>query len=489
MPISFNQIPANLRVPGFYAEIDNSRAFTGLNRFRTRLLLLGQKLTAGTAAAGVPVLVSSDRDAQNLFGVGSNLSHIIEVVRRNSRFLEVWALPFDDLNAGVQATGTYTIAGTATESATLSLYVGGRLVQVLVTSGMTANQVAAAINTAINANSTLPATSTVSSAVVTVTARHKGEIGNEIVLTLNAQNERTPAGITVTPAGMSGGSGNPDITTGFANLPDEIWDYWVTPYTDTANLGRLKTELDSRWGPMRMLEGHVFGARLDTLSNLSTFGNTLNNEHLTIIGVDGSRNPGYEWAAALATQVGVAATADPSRPYHALTLYGIIAPPVEKRFTKSERNILLFDGISTFDIHQDGTVETERIITTYQTSAIGVPEVSSLDAETMFTLAYLRQDARAFVTNTYIRPRLKLANDGTRSTLNQSVITPSEVTAGLIGRASLWEQAGLIEDLEQFKADLVVERDPGDVNRLNALLPPNLTNQLRIVAAKIQYLL
>ena len=46
---------------------------------------------------------------------------------------------------------------------------------------------------------------------------------------------------------------------------------------------------------------------------------------------------------------------------------------------------------------------------------------------------------------------------------------------------------GLVEDLTNFKAYLMVERDPDNPNRLNVLYPPDLINQLRIFAVLAQF--
>jgi phage tail sheath gpL-like len=35
----------------------------------------------------------------------------------------------------------------------------------------------------------------------------------------------------------------------------------------------------------------------------------------------------------------------------------------------------------------------------------------------------------------------------------------------------------------------VVERSDSDLNRLNALIPPDLVNQFRVLAAQVQYIL
>ena len=46
-----------------------------------------------------------------------------------------------------------------------------------------------------------------------------------------------------------------------------------------------------------------------------------------------------------------------------------------------------------------------------------------------------------------------------------------------------------MEGLEAFKESLVVERNSGDVNRLDFLLRPNLMNQFRIGATLIRFIL
>jgi phage tail sheath gpL-like len=49
------------------------------------------------------------------------------------------------------------------------------------------------------------------------------------------------------------------------------------------------------------------------------------------------------------------------------------------------------------------------------------------------------------------------------------------------------ETLGLVENIEQFKTDLIVERNVQDPNRLDFLLPPDLVNQFIVGAAQIQF--
>ena len=48
---------------------------------------------------------------------------------------------------------------------------------------------------------------------------------------------------------------------------------------------------------------------------------------------------------------------------------------------------------------------------------------------------------------------------------------------------------GLIENLDDFITNVVIERDANDVNRVNVLLPANLVNQFRILASQLQFIL
>jgi phage tail sheath gpL-like len=491
MPISFNLVPNNIRVPGAYVEIDNTRALQGLPQLQTRILVVGNKLSTGTVPAEQLTLITHADQAIQYFGRGSQLAHMFERIKQNNRYTETWAIALDDVGAGQQASGTIAVGGTPTESGTLNIYIGGRRIRVPVSVADSAADIADNIKDAIDDAPDLPVTASVNSTTVTVTARHKGLFGNTIDMRLNYRGrqggERTPAGVTITLTQLTGGTSNPDLTDAFDVLPDEIFDWWIIPYTDATNLDALDEELASRWGPLRMLEGHAFSAHRGTLSDLATFGNTRNGMHATVMGVYDSPTPPYEWAAAYGSVGGFHLTNDPARPLQTLQLLGVLAPPLENQFTLSERNTLLYDGVATFTVNKAGQVRIERAITTYQVNDASVPDASYLDTNTMATLAFLRQTLRIRIQSKF--PRHKLADDGTRFGPGQAIVTPKVIRNEIIALFKEWEWIGLVEDIDQFKRELIVERNVSDPNRVDAQLPPNLVNQLRVFAAQIQFLL
>lgn len=484
MTVSFNAIPINIRTPGQYIEFDNTRAVQGLPAIAHKILLIGQRLTAGQVAAGVPTRMMSGTQGEAAFGRGSMLAAMVAALKAANSYTECWAVALDDLGGGTAATGTLTFGGSPTESGTLNVYVAGTLVQVGATSGQTATQVATAAAAAVQANTALPVTAVAAGAVVTLTARHKGEVGNTLDMRANYfQGERLPSGLTLTVVAMNGGTGNPDVQGAITAIGDEQYHTVVVPYTDSVNLGKIETLMSARFGPMVQKEGHAFTAAAGAFGAIASLGDARNSPHLTVMAAGKSPTPVYVWAA-VAGAVD-AYEPDPARPRQTLPLPGVLPPAIIDRYTRDERNQHLFDGVSTTVADAGGTVLIERLITTYKTNALGVDDVSYLDVCTMRTIAYLRFSVRSRIGLKF--PRHKLAADGTRFGAGQAVVTPNIIRAELVSLFAQWEEAGLVEGMTQFKRDLIVERSGTDPNRIDAVIPPDVVNQFRVFAAQIQF--
>ena len=99
--ISFNAIPIDIRTPGHYIEFDNTRAVQGLPAVHQKILVLGQRLAAGTVAAGVPKRILSAAQAEEYFGRGSMLHQMLTALKKANSYTECWAIALDDNGAGV----------------------------------------------------------------------------------------------------------------------------------------------------------------------------------------------------------------------------------------------------------------------------------------------------------------------------------------------------------------------------------------------------
>ena len=92
MSIGFSNIPADLRVPLFYAEMDNSAANSASSTMRR--LIVGQvNEGADSADIGSLVLVPSLALAKTIGGQGSMLAAMYEAWRKVDPVGEVWCLP------------------------------------------------------------------------------------------------------------------------------------------------------------------------------------------------------------------------------------------------------------------------------------------------------------------------------------------------------------------------------------------------------------
>lgn len=489
MGMSFNSIPINLLTPGQYVEFDNSKAVRGLVTMPQRILLIAPMLAAGTATANTPWQLANLAEAVTKLGAGSIGAMMAEAMLRVTDTIETWVLPIADSGGGVQATGTIVFSGTPTAAGTIQLYIAGRRMQVAVTTSDTATTIATAVAAAINAESGLPSTASASTGTVTVTSRHKGTLGNDIDMRVNylAQSEATPAGVTVTITAMSGGTGDPSIATGLGNIGTTQYNTFIMGFNDATNLGLMETELDTRWGPLYQNDGHCHVGLRGTVGGINSSLSSRNNPHITTwtLETNGEPCPLWEKAAVAGTVCAYYLAIDPARPVQTLTLPGIKPASAEKRWTRSERNNVLSYGGATTIVDAGGNVVIERAVTNYTLNTGGLVDPSYRDIETMYTLSYLRYSVRARIAQKF--PRYKLANDGNQFSPGQAIVTPKIIKAELIALFLDWLDAGLVENIEQFKEEMLVERNNTDMNRVDVLLPPDVINQFRVFAAQIQF--
>lgn len=491
--IQFKQIPSNLLVPLFYAEVDNSHANTAGQSVRA--LLIGSKTAGGMAAANIPTIVASAADAKGLFGTGSILAQMAFAYRQNDVFGEFWGLPLSDAGGAVSAIGNVSFTGPATGSGVLSLYIGGISVPVAVISGMTAAQLATAVVAAVTANVDLAVSAAIDGThayQANFTAKNGGLSGNDIDIRLNyrgaSAGEATPAGIVPTITAMATGATNPTLTTALGNLLDLPFEVIACAYTDATSVAALTAFLNDtsgRWSWQTQVYGHYLIAYRGTYSALTTYGVTLNDQHESALGIYDVPTPVWKIAAAVAAQTAISVRADPSQPIREVVLRDVLAPPLSSRFTLGQRNSLLIDGISTFKVDQANNVILEKLVTTYQVNTFGSPDNSYRDAETLFNLAFIQRQLKGLVTSKY--GRVKLAANGTRLQPGSAVVTPDIVRADLIAKYRELEDQGFVQQSDVFAKGLIVQINANNPNRLDVLFDAILIERLDIFAGLIQF--
>lgn len=459
MSVGYSTIPSDLRVPLFYAEVDGSMANSGMTTLRR--LLVGQvNDTAEGEEVGKLSIVSRTTEARAIAGDGSMLAAMHKQLRAIDPAGEVWCLPLK-VTEGAVATATVTLAGTVSQAGLINLYVAGQRVQATAVNQSTAAVVATALAKKINDSIDLPVTAAAVEGVVTLTSKFKGLLANDIQVAVNrlgrVNGEVTPAGLTVVLTPMAGGLGTPDMAAALAALGDEPFEFIGQPWTDTPTLDAWEDTMDDsagRWSWAKQIYGHVYSARRGTLGEHVAAGKVRNDPHMTVLGFEkGIPQPAWEVTAQLTARTAVFISADPACPTQTGKLSGIDPAPFSERFMLTEFQSLLGYGVATAN-YDGGSMCIQRAVTTYQRNAYNQPDDSYLDSETLHQSAHVLRYLRNRITSKY--GRHKLANDGTNFGPGQRIVTPLVIRGELIAAYGELERAGIVENMEMFKANLIV---------------------------------
>lgn len=488
--VSFREIPADVLVPGQYIEIDGSRADSGTPPIPRKIIIMGQKLAAGTAITLAPteVPVATVDQVVQLGGRGSLIAQMAIEAFKAHPYGKFTVIAVDDLLAGVAAAGTVTVTGPAENSGTIPLYIDGTLVQVGVTSGDSAVQIAANIAARINVNPDLPLSVPVApvAAVVALVASHKGECGNDIDVRHSFYlGQNLPSGVRLAVVPMAGGTGNPDIGPLLAAIKGDDRIVLISPWTDSSNMVKIEADFADRYGPMKQQESHCFAALSGSFATLVTYGDGRNSPHVSIIPREGNMVAPWRIAASVAGLCSLRGSGDPARPYFGMILPGIPAPAEVSRFDQPTRNNLLKNGISTLRYDAGGNAMIEMVATTYKTNSFGIPTRAYFKLQSKWTADYFRYAWKVLIATRY--PDYKLADDGTNFAPGQPIVTPSVLKIETIALARTLEYAGIIENVDEFKKTLLILRSIANPNQVNAVASPNLVNQFDVFAAAIKF--
>ena len=450
-------------------------------------------LPPGAAVYNKPIPVGSVAVAGQQFGVGSMLERMLNRFFAGNPTQQVWCLPVPDPSAGQPATGSIAFLASSLQSGVLTLYVAGQKLQIAVYSTDTAISVAANLVAAINAMTTLPVTATIdgsNSAQVDLACRWKGATGKDITLVFNygglLAGEVMPVGLVPTITEMSGGAGEPDFGDAIASIAAQQFLHCCMPFNDTGSLDIWDAEYGfgpgGRWSYARQQYGWVYNALRDDYADGLTWGLGHNSSVISTIVIEPALpSPLWEAAAAYCAQGAAALLADPAAPLQTLELVGILPAPVDQRFSQVELNDLANSGLAVQATDSDGVPAILREAMQYQLNAYGQSDTAFNLMTTLSNLAELLTRMKAAITTKF--PRSKLAPDPTGYSVSpgpgQNVVTPSIIIAELVAEAQQAIYDGLMTNLTAFIANLVVQINDTDPNRLDVLWAPQLIGQLR----------
>lgn len=480
--ISFQEVPVALRYPGAYIEIDGSQA--GLGGDMPIVLLVGQKLPAGTAPAGEIVRLSGVEDAKKKAGEGSMLAQMAARYRKIDSVLDLFMLPYTDNPAGVAATGPIAVTSVATASGTIPLYVAGKLISVAVAPGQTTAQIATAIAEAFT-DIDIPVTAAAVASDITLTARHKGTCGNNIDIRLGLYGEVMPAGLGLTIGAMSGGSGDPAPGNLEAILGSSRWYRYVAlGINDAATLAAWHTESQRRYAPPVQGGFRAFTAFRGDYATAAAFGETKNYEHISNLSLGLNPTSTWEAAAILTAAAAPKLYNNPVESLEGIQLTGMIGVGYHDW---TQANSLLFKGMSVMQITRDGACTIKRLISMYLFRPDGSTDDSFLDINAAEVMERIRYEQRIGAVKEFTGTAAAKTNEGFRPGLR--ITTEDSVRAYLLTlyRLKLMQEFGWVQEYDYYKASLVVEQDPLNPSRFNFLDTPVLLSPFYILSGRSQF--
>lgn len=484
MPIEFSEIPIDFEVPGVFTEFSPSAKIQALFNRPLVTLLFAHRLSTGTIAELVLKRVSNNEEAELWFGRGSQAHLMVRQFRKINRRSELWVITLDEDAGGDAAAGTITVTGPATASGTIQLYVGGEHVQVPVVKGDIATAIATNIRNKINAKTDLPVTATVLAAVVTVTARWKGETGNDIDMRANIyQGQALPSGVALAFVQLSGGATNPDLTAALAEISGSQFHIMANPFTDAANMNVLEAELLARWNALVGKEGFAHIAYNDNYADTITYGLARNSPFVTAMPAKDSPSPTWLWSAAMAAVD--ASNLDPAANMIDTRLTGILAPSKQQQLSQEEFDSLLKSGFSHYTVSQEGQVQVGKLITMYRTNAQNIADASYKPHRVPKILSFMRYLVNAEFRRKY--SKFKLAPDTSPDYPGLKVMKPIKAKAELFTIYKAAEARGILVNVDLHKDEIIAELDDINKSRINASSILELIGHMEQLASLVEF--
>lgn len=474
------------KVPGTYIKVSLGVGPQSPGSAPRKVLLYGNKTSAGSMTVGIVYPVDSVDTARSLAGPGSELARLAASALAANGACPLYMIAVTE-SAGTAASNTIVFATNASAAGTVVVQLEEKIFNVAVASGDTPTAIAAAVAAAIETWTDRPATAGASSGTVTLTARHKGPRGNAIAYFAYLDGV---TGTTVTNTGtrLTSGATSDDPQTALDSILADRYHYHVAPYFDAANLAKFAAHVTTTAGPTVGLRELVVSGSYDTPGTVNTLGTTLNEARAQIVWQEGSWLTPGELAAGMAAVRSLEENADP-----AVNLDGVIISGIPTRRlaadrpTANEQNTALNAGITPLVDTNAGKVAIVRSVTTHTKDSSSNPDYRVLDTAKVVVADFVADDLAinwpSFVANS----GAKIAatpTDG--SAPAPGVTTPAMARDWIYGRLRDHEGRGVLENVDTLAPQLAVTLSTVTAGRLEATIPIDVIELLHQLAADVR---
>ena len=215
-----------------------------------RVAIVGQGNSDSQYDTKKYIVLTSEEVAEK-YGYGSPL-HLATEMLLPANNDGIGAIPLTlyalkDKESAIAASGEIAITGTATETKSFKIYIGGISAQVVISKSDDAEAGLKKIKDAIDGVLKMPCkTSEVADGKLTLTAKWKGESGNQISINIE---DALVNGLTISKTDFKNGAVNPDVNDALNQIND-IWETFILNclnYNDADTLEKYRTFGEGRW--------------------------------------------------------------------------------------------------------------------------------------------------------------------------------------------------------------------------------------------------
>jgi len=361
------------KIPGSYTAYNYYAGPNGLPANIQKVLLIGDKSSAGSIAAFRPTEVATEQDAIALAGAGSVLMQMYKAAKKAWKYAQISFLCYN-VAGGSAATWAFTLTGNATAAGQVGVECNGVQIVTGVAKTDAAADIATALAAEINNTPDAPFTAEASSGTITLTAKCKGEYVSTAAGGLNVSGFSTATGVTAGSTTATAGVGTVNLQTALAFVFAERYHIIVSPVNDRTNLGYLKVHLEAAAAPLeqrgqRAICGMVATPTMDgtalvsgAATNAANEGKYHNYERIHIAAVKNKLNA-TAWEIAAGLGAIFASNSKPNVPMNSVAIPGLATPALEDKWSGEEQDLLLNGGVIPL-VEEDGQLCIVRAVTT-----------------------------------------------------------------------------------------------------------------------------
>lgn len=469
--IQLDQIPESTLKPGVYFEFNTKLARNSLPTNLQRVLIYGQRLASGWTPALKLVDVFSDKDAAVYFGAGS-IAHrmVISAIEANPN-AQISVIAVDDDVAAAAASEDLTFLDNLKALRTYTLEFGGKTkVSVAMPVGMSDTAAATAVFEAINKESALPvrAAMQLGGRTVTLTAKNKGEAGNDLNVSLTIRESTGET--TTSKIALKNGTGDPDLRPAYAAAFGTSHEIRVCPFATKEALLALRSHLEELGSPLEQRDAIGIAGTPGTLAAATTIAPEINSRIMSLAWYNKSKCTGGEIAAGYAAVM--ASEEHPARPLDTLEIKGLDIIDREDQPGRKEQENALNNGVTPIEVGPGNRVQIVRAISTYLVDEQNIPDDTCLDITVMRTLHYFRKACRQAVAQRF--PRELLSDK-----------TPPKVRTVLLEVAYKCEDMEILQKIDQYKDQLIVQEHGRNKGMCVAAIPAPIVHGMHVFAGRI----